>query len=328
MKIGVCAWSFTGSHKESGATVDPHTPEGLIELALRHGLQSIEGASGWWNPADRAAINACRDRLANGSLAVFADTGSHDYATDVSPLTSAIDVAVAIGSPIVRTTISGLLEGDRRSLGTDGWRAHLEGLIAPLKVAMEKAETAGIDVGLENHQDICSHELVWLCEQVGSSRLGVTMDVGNAYAVGETPLAFARRVLPILKHVHFKDYTVHGSESGFRLKRCALGEGIVDWPSMIALFDAEAPQVHGCIELGATQARHIRLFEPDWWSTYPARPFVPDAIDAIGDLHRANQPDVDWRTPHECDADAATRAQYEMTQFDASVAYLKAIAAI
>jgi 3-oxoisoapionate decarboxylase len=328
MKIGVCAWSFTGAHKESGGAIDPHTPDGLIDLAIRHGLKSIEGATGWWDPTDAQAIDSFRKRLASEGLAVFADTGSGNLASDVSPLTGAIDVAVAIGSPIVRTTISGLLEGDRRSLGADGWRAHLEGLIDPLKGAMEKAEALGIDVGLENHQDICSHELVWLCEQVGSARLGVTMDVGNAYAVGETPLAFARRILPILKHVHFKDYTVHGSESGFRLKRCALGEGIVDWPAMIALFEAEAPEVQGCIELGATQARHIRLFEPDWWSTYPERPFVPDAIEALGDLHRQNQPEIDWRTPHECDADATSRAGYEMSQFDASTAYLKSIAAI
>ena len=71
-----------------------------------------------------------------------------------------------------------------------------------------------------------------------------------------------------------------------------------------------------------------QLFEPDWWSTYPARPFVPDALDALGDLHRANTPNVDWRTPHEMDADETTRAQYEMQQFESSISYLQEISAI
>jgi sugar phosphate isomerase/epimerase len=328
MKIGVCAWSFTGVHGQIEAGPDPHTPAGLVDLAIRHGLHSIEGASGWWDPQDKASLGDFRQRLADTQLGVFVDTGGHDYAENIQPLRDAIRVAGAVGSRIVRTTISRFLEGDRRSLGADGWQAHLQGLVAPLASVMQEAESAGIDVGIENHQDICSHELVWLCDQVGSPRLGVTMDVGNAYAVGETPLAFARRVLPILKHVHLKDYTVHGSDAGFRLKRCTLGDGVVNWPEMLELFSKHAPQVEGCIELGATQARHIRLFEADWWSTYPERPFVPDAIDALGDLHRANTPNVDWRTPHETDADETTRAQYEMQQFESSISYLQEISAL
>jgi hypothetical protein len=153
--------------------------------------------------------------------------------------------------------------------------------------------------------------------------------VGNAYAVGERPAAFARRVQPFLKHVHLKDYTVHPTGTGYRLKRCALGEGVVDWPAMFAWFDAECPQVEACIELGATTARHIRLFEPSWWETYPERPFIPDAIDALGDLQRAAQPpETDWRTPHEAGAAADACAAYEIAQIEASVTYLKSIGAV
>ena len=32
MKIGLCAWSFTGSHREAGRAIDPHSPEGLTQL--------------------------------------------------------------------------------------------------------------------------------------------------------------------------------------------------------------------------------------------------------------------------------------------------------
>ena len=66
----------------------------------------------------------------------------------------------------------------------------------------------------------CSWELLDLCERVGSPQLAVTMDVANALAVGETPAAFAQRVMPF-SHVHFKDYTIHPTPSGYRW-RCAL----------------------------------------------------------------------------------------------------------
>ena len=198
-----------------------------------------------------------------------------------------------------------------------------------VKAFADAAREAGIVIGIENHQDICSHELVGLCQQIGGDHIGVTMDVGNAYAVGETPATFARRVGPFLKHVHLKDYTVHPTKSGYRLKRCALGDGIVDWKSMLPWFDSQCPLVAGCIELGATSARHIRLFEPGWWQTYPERDFVPDAIEALGDLQRAAQPSAtDWRTPHEAGESAPVCADYEIDQIERSGAYLKEIGAV
>ena len=45
MKIGLCAWSFTASHRDAGLSPDPLEPEGLAELARSRGLHSVEGAS-------------------------------------------------------------------------------------------------------------------------------------------------------------------------------------------------------------------------------------------------------------------------------------------
>ncbi len=39
MKIGLCAWSFTGAHREANREIDPHTPEGLTRLAQDNQLQ-------------------------------------------------------------------------------------------------------------------------------------------------------------------------------------------------------------------------------------------------------------------------------------------------
>ena len=50
MKIGLCAWSFTGAHREANREIDPHTPEGLTRLAQDNQLASIEFASGGNHP--------------------------------------------------------------------------------------------------------------------------------------------------------------------------------------------------------------------------------------------------------------------------------------
>ena len=321
MKIGLCAWSFTGSHREAGRAIDPHSPEGLVQLASENGLASVEFAS--QSLAERSDDELAALREALGNMDLFLDTGGAHYAEDISPLREAIETAQRAGALAVRTTISRMLEGDRRSLGAEGMRDYLSALVQPFREVMPLAEEYGMPVGIENHQDVCSWELLELCERVGSPQLGVTMDVANALAVGETPTAFAQRVMPILKHVHFKDYTIHPTPSGFRLKRCALGTGVVDWPQMVALFDAGAPDVQGCIELGASQARHIRILENDYWATYAPRP-QDEVLNAIRTLHRAAQPaDEDWRTPHEREESADARADYELDQFARSVTYIK-----
>ena len=215
-----------------------------------------------------------------------------------------------------------MVEGNRIERGADGMRAYIDALVEPFQHVMPLAEDYGIPVGIENHQDLCSWELLDLSERVGSPQLGVTMDVGNAFAVGEHPLDFAERILPILKHVHIKDYTVHPTPAGYRLKRCPIGHGVVDWPAIIALFDAGAPQVQGCIELGASVARHIRLLEEEWWATFAERPLA-STIKAIRTLHQAAKDPDDWQTPHEREESAATRVAYELEQFEKSVAYVK-----
>ena len=324
MRIGLSAWSFSGLHPRAGRGLDPHSLEGLMELAGRHGLAGVEGPPDWFEEMSPSERRALRHRLEAGGLALFLDTGSDAYASDITPLTRAIDLAADLGAPVVRATVTRLLEGDRRGLGRSGCQVLLQSLVEPLRRASAHAERAGVDIGLENHQDLCSQELAWLCGQVGSGRLGVTMDVGNTYAAGETCIAFARRVRPFLKHVHLKDYRVHPADSGYRLVRCPLGAGLVDWRRMLAWFETESPGVQGCIELGATTARHIRLMDPDWWAAWPERPFLPDAVEALADLHRAcRPPGEEWRTPHERGEPPELCAAWEIDQFEESVRSLR-----
>ena len=325
MKIGLCAWSFTAAHREANQKFDPFIPEDLAQMAIDRGLQSIECSPAPLAQKSPAELSEFVEFLNWHQLDIILDTGSPNYHEDIAPLRETLEMAHRVGSTVIRTTISNALEGDRRAWGLQGWTEFLEALIEPFKKIMPLAARFGIHVGIENHQDLCSWELRWLCDQVGSPMLGSTMDCGNALAVGETPLGFAQRVLPVLKHIHIKDYTAHPTAAGYRFKRCAIGAGVVDWPGLFAAFASSAPQVQACIELGASSARHIRILEEDYWSTYSPRP--PDETTAaIRILHQAARPgDEDWRTPHERGENARERVDYELDQLEASVEYLRGL---
>jgi hypothetical protein len=75
-----------------------------------------------------------------------------------------------------------------------------------------------------------------------------------------------------VRHVHLKDYRAHWTDEGYRLVRCAAGDGAVPFPEVIAALAEHHQTLTASIECGALNARHVRLLLPAWWAGYPERP--------------------------------------------------------
>jgi sugar phosphate isomerase/epimerase len=324
VQIGVCADSFSDAHARAGLEPDPHTPFGLLELARASELDIVELSSHALLAIGPEGRSGFADETRQRGVRVVVDTGGKETPEEIGrDAEEAVRMAREVGATVVRTTISRCLEGDRGRYGLEGWKERLAALVEPLRRATALAAEDGIAVGVENHQDLCSAELLQLCDEVDRPEFGVVMDVGNALAVGEHPATFAARIMPFLKHVQLKDYEAHASPEGWRLVRCALGEGVVDWPDMIARFDAGAPAALGCIELGNASARHIRLLEESWWRGFDERP-REEMLQGIRALHAAEMPrGLDWRTPGERGDDPREVVAFELAQYDRSVEYLR-----
>jgi hypothetical protein len=130
----------------------------------------------------------------------------------------------------------------------------------------------------------------------------------------------------MVRNVHLKDYHIFLSPTGYRLSTCAIGDGVVDFPSLVGLF-ADQPDLPMSIELGARQARHVELLEDTWWTDYPPRR-VSDLLDALRVIvPPARRADEDYRIPHEREAPADVLRAYEIEEFERSVAYLKRVTA-
>ncbi|HEX5690509.1 MAG TPA: sugar phosphate isomerase/epimerase, partial [Roseiflexaceae bacterium] len=112
-----------------------------------------------------------------------------------------------------------------------------------------------------------------------------------------------------------------------RLVRCAVGEGVIDWPAMLLLLREVAPEARAQIELAALYARHIRVLEDDWWAGFPPRD-VRDFVPALRLLARNARPESDpWQSPWEREAAVEEVGQWEKQQFEDSVRYLRSIGA-
>ena len=149
---------------------------------------------------------------------------------------------------------------------------------------------------------LAAQELVDFCREFGPA-MGITLDTGNTFPVGEAPMDFVRRAAPFVRHVHFKDYRVQFTDEGYRLIRCAIGDGAVPLKDMLAEIGKYHTHMNAVLEPGALEARHIRFLKPDWWRGY--RPMNAEAFAATLAAARVNRmaDDADYRTPWERQAD-------------------------
>ncbi|GIX07812.1 MAG: xylose isomerase [Candidatus Poribacteria bacterium] len=318
--VGVCAYSFAyaigwmrGMELEGQRRM---TAEDLIRLATEHGLSGVELPPQMLGEGETPA--RIRELLDSLGLYLVLDGGL----VLSGPLEEWIQTAHTLGARTLRLTLSRVLCGDRSEMAGH-WQEHLNAIASRLQAVEPLARKLGVSLALENHQDADSDDLRSLCERIGSPVIGVNLDVGNALAVGEDPLEFAKKVAPFLKNVHLKDYQMVRSPEGYRLVRCAVGEGVVDWPGIFQILEEQASTATCNIELGAIKERHIRLFTPEWWAHYPAR----DVRTLLGPLRllatHGLPPETETRVPIDRGESVQAQLAYEMGQFQASVAYLK-----
>ena len=305
------------------AHVTPPFPEplginGFLSLAGEIGAKCVELDCRWLKPMSAEALARLGAAIAeSGMTAICSDwLIQQEHET----LEAAIRCTALVGAPTLRLHLTPVLEGARAHHGAR-WREMVGHARATLKAEARRAADNGVLLAVENHQDFTSEELIAIADEAGTN-VGLVLDTGNPFAVGEDPLAFARRAAHRIRHVHLKDYVAHFTTDGYRLIRCAIGDGCVPFPELEAALDGD---VTASIEPGALESRHIRLFLPEWWRGYPPREASEHAT-ALRRLPRRRMPDdADWRTPWEQHASAETVVRYEMDQLHRSVHNLRAL---
>ncbi len=301
--------------KEGDKRRNPLGLAGLMDLAQSQGLSGVEFPLLSLVPSfDGALVKVAEGQADIGEevrrrgLRLVADYGA---LLDNEPqhLKDYLSLAASTGAKVVRTTLSHILCGDRRRLA-GGWSAHFEALVERLKVVLPAAEELGICIAVENHQDATTEDLLELGERTGNSTaFGITLDTGNPLAVGQDPVEAARQLAPIIRHVHLKDYTVHFAPEGYRLVRCAAGDGAIDFPAILSAVRSNGHDIMPGIEIAAQATRTIPLLDLDWWSEYPERE-ARSLIPALQVLWKHGRPPGEpyasaWERGEDSDAVAA-----------------------
>lgn len=290
---------------------------GLMDRASTEALAGIEAPLPV--PFDSGALKTALDER---GLRMIPDSGGL-LDTSLDALEDFLRNAAALNAPVVRVTLSPILCGDRRSLGRP-WEEHLDALGERLRSVLPLAADLGVTIAVENHQDATSDDLLGLAGRVDSHpAFGVTLDTGNALAVGEDPVEYARRVAPLVRHAHLKDYTIHFAPEGYRLVRCAAGDGVIDFPAILAVLNETGSPLLPGIEIAAQATRTIPILDAGWWACYPDRQFAR-LIPALALLWQKGQPaHLPYSSAWEQGKDTATVSAEEWNLVERSIEYFR-----
>jgi sugar phosphate isomerase/epimerase len=280
------------------------------------GARAIEIYDPWLRAMSEAELAVLKERLAKLGMTPIVSWG-----LTMGPFESALRSARALDARTIRCGLTTVLCGDRAALGTK-WRELRDSAGAALRQFGPIVADDGRMLAIENHQDFGSAELVAFCEETRG--IGICFDAGNTFPVAEAPMDFYARVAPYVRHVHLKDYRVQFTDEGYRLVRCAIGDGAVPIAEMLGLFSAQHDHLTAVLEPGALEARHVRLLTPEWWRGYAPKS-AEDFARCLAAARVNHLPEnADFRTPWE-KGDDAELVDFELAMIRRSAANMRAL---
>jgi sugar phosphate isomerase/epimerase len=289
--------------------------EGFIALATELGARAIELSDRWLGAMDEAALAALAERLRALDMEPVVSSGLQNI-----DIAAAVRFATTLGARYIRVALTPILCGDRAAAGPR-WHELVAGVNEKLARYAPLANAAGLRLLIENHQDFTSRELVDFCLRYD---VDIVYDTANSFPVAEAPLDFTAVVAPHVRYVHAKDYNVQFTDEGIRLIRCPTGDGAVPIRELFDMLAAHNETMLAAIEIGALEARHVRLFTPGWWEGYAPKQASELAACLLAARRNHLPEGAEWRTPWERDADGELAA-WELAQVRRSAENMKSL---
>ena len=236
MKIGFHTDAFNSSYKSFDACLQWAHTHGVhyIECGLIDGVSWIHGLGYQPHVALYEDPALLRRKMAGLGVqfsqvdAAYPLSGKDGPLRGVPYVMKSIAWAKLAGAPSVDTT-DGLHapEGLNDAQALDLMKSEYEQII-------EVAEAHQIAVNIEPHGYFTTKpELMEkMLAFVDSPWLGLNMDTGNTFIAGQDPVAFLKRFIHKVRHVHVKDVSeslalsVRGGQTGIAVSQCALGDGV------------------------------------------------------------------------------------------------------
>ena len=105
--------------------------------------------------------------------------------------------------------------------------------LGAIRAVLPDLQEQGIFLGIENHFDLPTDDLVEIADTIDDPHVGLILDTTNGLGFIERVDETAAKVSHRLLSVHLKDYRIRKGEAGYQIEGTVLGEGILDYERLL-----------------------------------------------------------------------------------------------
>jgi 3-oxoisoapionate decarboxylase len=261
MKIGIdsyCYHRFFGEvYQEQRPPSQSRTMDDFIATARRLGVDGLSLETVFMPSLDVVFLKELRAKLDEAGLERMLAWG-HPNGLEMGKNAAATEELLAhfqsaniLGAKVIRIACA-----SRAFRGQEPAQDQIARLVPILKRVAGEAAGNGLTLGIENHGDFLTEELIELLERVDSSNLGVTLDTGNILRLPEDPVIECSKLAPYTVATHIKDILASGlgSPKDWREWKhfwpsVGLGNGIIDLRGILQLLKDVGYTGMLCIEM-------------------------------------------------------------------------------
>ncbi len=222
-------WGYAGVYPGAFGIWDGDQVMNRLRFAVEHGF-GCTGCS-----LKEMAEPARRDQIAAfvAEHGLRCSVGFHAkyFEDNLDSLRAKVDAFLAdlqaygdlLAVPIVTTCVGPY----HRFMASPSLEEQMDRLAAVFEPLAAGCAELGRPFGIENHGDYYCRDLVELCRRV--PHLGIFLDTGNCYLIGEQSVPACREAAPFTIGTHFKDHCVHPDPKTltFVIQGAPLGAGHV-----------------------------------------------------------------------------------------------------
>jgi 3-oxoisoapionate decarboxylase len=273
--------SATGTGFPSAQAL-PHTSMGVNIYSFgfgQHGKSTLEfldycaslGAGGIQaelTSLDLDFIRVVRERAEK--LEMYLEVIASLPKDDTTDFERTVEGAKSVGAICIR---SACLSGRRYETfsNLDDWNHFVSESKARIVRALPILEKHRLPMGIENHKDWTTDELLALMKEFGNDYFGVCLDTGNSIALLDDPMDVVTRLAPYAVCTHIKDMAVKEYPEGFLLAEVPMGEGMLDLRAFIGAIARARPRTKFTLEMITRNPLKIPCLTEKYWVTFPQR---------------------------------------------------------
>lgn len=220
VRLGISTYAYTWRMSE--LVERPLTLDELVVDARRLGLGVLQICD---HPPLEAATagELARLRAHADASDVALEVGTRGIGVD--HLLRMLDIAIALGSPVVRSMLS---------VGHD--QPTTDDAVARLLAVVDAYADAGVALGLETYEQVPTATLLEIVRRVGRPQtIGICLDPANPVAGLEHPRDVVERCAPVTVNVHVKDFAFTRAPGwvGFTYSGARFGDGALDYEHLV-----------------------------------------------------------------------------------------------